>query len=331
MSSEARVVRPYAGVGLIQRALDDARLLWGDASLDPNGRLSLRTIEYLAGQVRLELCPTGRFGTFLGQILDGLRTAGIDPGQADLCAVATTPRLRLTDVVWRRPVARLQDGDRLVSLSNGDDRSTAFRAPHGGCEIGLYVLLATELEPRPLRPSRRGTWLGRVRFRVVTELGEIGSTPIPLTDDLRRNYELPDDALRYVRVESPLDPDAGPHSLEVYVDETILAQLTASPHTPGAKSFQRQLMLDSCRVVISMAQRELAAGADPSADELDGSLIGNVIRLVVGGGSQAGEHAQQWIRMLRTNPEASERLMAYVEHAVEHLRSDLSKVIQEGT
>src|SRR5690606_15842814 len=116
--------------------------------------------------------------------------------------------------------------------------------------------LADEQPPRPLRPRRRGTWLGRVRFKLSTQLGELGFTPRRLTSEKRAELDLPDTTIRYVEVDPTalLDEELD-DAIDLYVDETILAYLGQAPDSASARSFQRQLFVDVVSAVVRAAPK----------------------------------------------------------------------------
>jgi hypothetical protein len=328
MSSETRIVRPYVGVGQIQSALEFGYVHIGSDSVSPNGRQTVQTLSYLAERVILELATEDHFATFGDCLRQGIAAASLSDRDVELIAVLRTPRLRSAEVVWRRLASELSERDRVVRLAAGNERPRALRTPHGGCEISLYAVLSHNLNPQPLRPFRKGTWLGRAVFRLVTDLADVGFIPIPLDDHQRTMFGLPKGTLRYVVVEEVLDPEAVVDSVQLYVDEHILAELTLSPFTPGAKTFQRQLFLDTIRAIVHLAARELSARDVVSIHDIEGSVTANLIQRVAGQEDHVNsDRRQQLLARLCQHPEW---FVAQVEATIDHLARDLSTSVKEG-
>ncbi len=330
MSSEARVVRPYAGVGEVQGALSTVKTWIGGEAVSPGGHRSVPTRSFVSEQVHLELAPEDEFEKFCSGLRGGVESAGVPTDSVELVALLTSPRLRLAEVAWRKAIDGLTSDHRTIRLATAERRPSPLLAVHGGCIITLYVILTEELSPKPLRPHRTGTWLGRVNFRIVTDLGEVGFTPIPLDEGQRTRLGLSANTLRYVEVEQEcvLDPDLASDSARLYVDEQILGELSRSPHTPGAKTFQRQLYLDFLRAVVHTGSYEMSkADSIPRFDEVEDSLLGRLLsRSLSLMGIDHRDQRQEWLTQVVRNPEL---VVANLESVIERFRKDISAAIAE--
>jgi hypothetical protein len=164
-----------------------------------------------------------------------------------------------------------------------------------------------------------------------TNLGEIGFTLQPLTDEKRTELGLPKRTIRYAVVDSPTDPEMGDEALTFWVDEEILARLALSPASPAAKSFQRQLFLDAMQAIVNEAARTPEI-RQQSVDELEGSLLGRLIERAAGPrGAQSDEaftdRKGDVMDFLLNDPE---KFAATIEDWVPELKKDLADSLTLG-
>lgn len=303
MSSEHRVVRPYAGVDEVQDLLATVHLEFGERVLEDGQRVNASPIQYLTEPLTLSLATDDdlhhQFRQDLTEAVEGMK---LDCADVEMVAVLESARLKISDIVWRASVKDLNSHGRRIALARATDRPRALQAPFGGCRAKLYVVLANENPPSPLRPFRKGTWLARCTYVISTDLGEIGFTPQELTDEIREQYGLLPDTLRFVVVESPLDENAGDDAVTVYVDTDVLARLNANTMTPGSQLIQRQLFLDAMTTAIYVASKELETTPVSYGDARE-SLLGRLIGRMSQSGSDVDEElaARHW-RMAQKDP-----------------------------
>lgn len=255
MTSEKRVVRPYKGVDVFQEVLASAHVRIGGRSVGPGERLTMSSSSFLHDPVIVAL---GEDEDDVEKkrrvVVEAAETMGIDPGHLELLVIASTPYLKLLDVVHQERLDRVDAIPRDLKLIRDDVQ--ALRTPSGGCDLEVAFVLSEDQPPEPLRPRRRGTWLGRVRFKLRTDLGERGFTPRRLTPEKRAALRLPDGTVRYIEVDADAlllaDID---DAVELYVDETVLAFLDQARDSVGARLFQRQLFIDVVSAIVRAAQR----------------------------------------------------------------------------
>ncbi len=331
MTSEQRVVRPYAGLESVQRRLTRLRLEFAGQSLSASGRLSVAVTVFLAERITI---VTGsdeqQRRTNVAELLEAVEQAGFAAHQVDLALVLGAPRLRVQQVAWRTPIDELDRHGQRIDVGGAGARPVALAAPFGGCDATLAVVLADDLDPRPLRPFRRGTWLARTHHRIATDLGQIGFTPIPLTEEVRAEHELPARTLRLITAERVTDPEMDPDaSLTVYVDQEVLAQLAAEPRSRGSRSLQMQLFLDAMTAVVHAGSREIAAGegSDTFLDAQE-SLLGSLVRQMAAREDEVDmELAQHYWTTVKNQPE---RAVALIEGWLPDFKNALVNSISEG-
>lgn len=280
MSTFMRTVRPFVGLDALQRLLDaDATLLVGADVVEPDGTLTLTLEGFLLRDVVLQLGATDER---YEEIVDALEARCAELGYAtdgvELAVVASSPYLKISEVLARRRVAEMRGGDRRIAL-HGPPRPRALQSPRSGCSIDVYLVLSQHVEPRPLRPYLKGTWLAHVSFTLSSELAPIGFTPRPLTPEIRQKYLLPDETVRFVTFEdeeSPLDADSSETALLMYLDADMLAKMAVGSSKPGSQLFQLELFLDAVRTIVDRAHADERLFGS-TLDDLRNTLMGRLI------------------------------------------------------
>lgn len=332
MSSEKRLLRPYVGLDAFQDILDEFRLVVGGLKADAlQPRLSLPATSFLHDPTVLLLAGSQDAAEeALRRATGAAEELEIPPSDVELVVLASTPYLRLVDIVHRCPLDDLEALPQKITMVGDDEGVRALRAPIGGCDIEAFFVLRRSQPAKPLRPRRKGTWLGRIRFTLRTEMGELGFTPRFLTAAIREEHGLPDDAIRFVDVNVDALMEGDIHeAVELYVDEELLTQLNQSTNTPGARAFQRQLFLDAIGAMVRAAR--MTPFADVELVELEGTVLGRLVDAAARG--PAGESDAQRVArrehalvLLKEEPEV---FISRLEAAARP-RDDLRTVIAGG-
>lgn len=314
MNSEQRDVRPFPRALRVQEATAAWALAVGDALVPTGGSLDLKAIDFNTAHVDLVLAGDD---DGIAKLADELRRTVVDVGvptsSVRIAVFASTPRLKLSERSYEVGLDELEGAPVRVPLASPTHRPGPFDAPFGGVRVDAYVLLADHLEPEPLRPWRKGTWLAHHRFELRTTLGEIGFLPRELDDEQRERLQLPSSTQRFVKLEgSALEPDVDDSALEVLVDKELLALLAQHPNTPGSRFFQRQLFLDAARAIVTNALRDPDLSSVTVAD-LDGSMLGRLVRRATG----PGAGPQSLLDEVRNDPDL---FLARIEGAVDVAR-----------
>lgn len=332
MSSEVRVVRPYRGVERLDQSFREAVLHVGDHAIAAGQSGLVPVSSYLATRMTLVLAPDDHaLATFRAEVEKGLEEAMIPAAMVQLVAVASTGRLRLAEVVLRHPVAALDELPKTVQLADADDRPDVFAAPFSGCRLDLYLDLVSSLDPLPLRPWRKGTWLAHASFEVSTDVGDVGFTPLELTDEIKTLHGIPKETIRYVVVDAITDPDQSNDAVQLYVDPEVLAELAVHPRSLAAVNFQRQLFLDAVRTaVFEFARDQAHLGLTPG--DLEGSFIGRLLVRVCGppGAMSAEEYGSLLERQLAEARNDPAKFVARLEASVAGLRKGILEGLATG-
>lgn len=329
MSRESRTIRPFAAGEEFARFFEQSILHFGKNSCLPEGTevVEIPPHEFLVRSIALSLSPDD---ASFDQLRDDLREAsnagGLPLDALALLVVGRSSFLSTTEVVARFPLGDLSGVPRVIDLVSGG-RAGVFRRPFEGFIVEAFLYLDRPLEPRPLRPHLRGTWLAKARYEIATKHGRPVFSISPLTEEVRARLRLPAKTVKYI--------DFGDHDLLepiriseppiYYVDEEVLAQLTARKAAPASRTFQAQLALDFVAAVVWRASTRDSELEGLTFDDVKDSLLGHVVRLAVGSGSGAAER-ERMLDMVRTSPE---RVIAYAEDAI-GVSENLAKALQDG-
>lgn len=303
MSSETRIVRPYVGGDEFQRLLDSCLLRCADQMVEGGGEVAVGLDDYLNFPFSLVLEDLD-----WDMASQGAKALEIDRSSIDLLVLMIAPRLRFVDTIFRRDLAKIDELPTQISLIE-EGRPRALRAPHGGADLRVYFCLNETLDPRPVQPWRRGTWLGQQHFRIRSELAGAGFVPIRMTAEDREHLGLPRDVVRFVTLDDgdPFDTEPASDMVKLYVDGELLDRLSVAATTAAGRQIQRQLFLDAAAAISFAAQKRLREDSglgDQHVDDFRGSLVHKLTELIAGkgGDSAAQDRRQTEFMRLRDEP-----------------------------
>ena len=282
--------------------LEDARLsgvfkqtefFYGDLRCTDGGRVLVEDSSFGMRTPSLEWSPKDRFEEFKHDLASGAINTGIDGSNLCLIVVARSPYLKLSEVVYSRPLDDVEAIERRVELDVWPDgsRRDVFRANTHGATVETYVVLRHSLPRNSLRPHQRAVWLARASFRIVYGTGEAPLfRPAPLNDETRSRLRLPLDAVRFIEFESenltdPIDRSVMP---TFWVDEKLLTELDCAHNSPTSYHLQLKLVIDFISGIVFEFSRQAASGEFAQSysglayEEIKDSLIGRVVRLAAG-------------------------------------------------
>jgi hypothetical protein len=337
--SEFRTLRPYENVDAVQELMEQLVLVYGEREPIISG--ATRFIEegaYVNAIPELRWLLLSEedgakpeqeiWDSFHRRLKASVEKTGIETDDALVIITASTSYLKIAETIWSGTLQEFRsaskNGDQIGLKLDGDPRPGPFQTPKGGCRVEVSVILAKQLHKASGKPWRKGTWLGRAKFDVRTEKGEIGFTPKPMDDALREKLGLPRGTLRYVEMPSTLDPSEGAVEITAYVDVDLLNDLQNNPRLDGALAFQYQIALDVTRVLVAKANRELAVLKVSSPSEIADSLCARLIEAAArtGRGDRDREREALFFNYIKNEPD---RYLAYEEARLTKLKSILQK------
>jgi hypothetical protein len=328
MSKETRTVRPFTGIAEIEGILDEALVDFGLDTCLANGSLivDLPAREFLVRPVVIQwAADQAAFEDFRERLKAGARNAGIELADLEMVIVASTPFLKVADVVFAHALGQLDELEQTIDLT-ATTRSAAFSAPYSGFRVDAYVLLARDLPPKLLRPHLRGTWLAWSQFRVDTTQGPAVLPPTALTAEVRNRLGLLPRTVKFLDFgdHEVIEPYGQQEQPIFYVDEKLLAQLNARRTSPASKALQLQLALDFVSAVIRRASATTELD-DMSYEDVRSSLLGNVVRIAAGPGA-TDQDRNRLVIQVRTD---TEKVIARAEHFID-LIAGYGGIIEDG-
>lgn len=326
MSFESRIVRPFQRTSL-DEALTSTTFHFGDQVCDANTGIAVADPETFArSKGQIVWAPEDQFEDFKAALVQGVSELEVDLSELGLIAVASTSYIRRAQVVHRCPLSDLESLDRVTVITAGQ-RPVALRTGFHGAAVEVYLLLLRELEKRPLRHWRKGTWISRAKFTIDVERGAVLFRPIPLDDEKRERLNLPAGTVRYVDLEDHdvLEPFGESEPPRFYIDADFLRQLGARQASPIALAHQAQLAQDFVTAVVHRAASETDVEAK-SWEDVEESLLGRVLRFVAGSGASRDDK-QLLLKQMSENPE---RMIARTEHAID-IRKPLIDSLEAGS
>lgn len=313
MSFESRIVRPFHRSSL-DEALTSTTFHFGDQLCEANAGIAVTNPETFArSSGRIVWAPKGEFDDFKSALVEGALNLGVDLSALGLLAVASTSYIKRSQVVHRRPLSDLDGLDRVTIITLGE-RPVALRTGFHGATVEVYLLVLRELEKRPLRPWRKGTWISRAKFRIDVEKGAVLFRPIPLDDKERDRLGLPTGTVRFVDLDDHdiLEPFGESEPPRFYIDADFLRRLGARQTSPIALALQAQLVQDFVAAVVHRAAGETDVETR-SWEDIEDSLLGRVLRFAAGAGASPDDR-QLLLKQVSENPE---RMLARAEHAID--------------
>lgn len=307
MSSERRLIRPYVGLEPFQDVIDSLVMTLGPTVVQPGSKARVEIGSYLSDPpaVRLPADSTVDLDTLRSDTARALDELGFDPSAVEFVAIVSSPYLRLSTVVHQKKLSEEWLPERISLRPTGVSVPT-FSSPGGGCDVEVCFVLAAPQAVKPLRPSRRGTWLGRGDFGLRTDLGDVGFTPIPLTADLRDQKGLSKNTVRFVEVDvEALFASDPSEPVRLYVDKHLLLTAKANETGAGSLAFQKQIFLDAVQAIVVELHRASRLEQENFSSVRD-SVLGRILSSV--GGVAAGD----------TSDEASTRGNATFQTLVDH-------------
>lgn len=306
MSREIRAVRPFDTLDQTERLMRDGVQVVAIASATAEEDLS-NAFHGQALQVSPDVYLHEEFRLFLFRhVTDNAKFVEaaareiramyrFDPSIVHLVVQVHNKRLRMTDVVFDEPVVGGGELPHVIVLAEKDrtgtvDRPRPLRTPGDGCEIVVEMLLARDVPEDERRPGvawRKGSWLARVAIRIVSGVGGTGPSPLPLTAEIRDQFEIPPNAQHYMRRiasgEAILRKAAFDDLVEFYVDESVFRAVVEDPNTSDSKLLQVRWILMCIDGILAMAMAEREFDEfDPEGEHSD-SLIRSILDRVVDG------------------------------------------------
>lgn len=275
MTTAVRVVRPFIGLEPFETWISQISLRVASETVPSGGRIILSSDTFASARVVLELAVDDRTLTRdRNALLAHANELELAADDLELVVSVSSPYLRRVDVVER---VALEEVPRTMLLSR-PPRPFGLQTPRSGAVVEIDLCLRRDIERRALRPWRRGTWLARTKFRIESEQSNEVFRVAPLDDVQRTRLQLPKGTARFVEITaaSVVAPGSDESAVTVWLDESLLAGLSARPDSPAAQMVQIETFLQVVADVVRHGH-ERGELRDLSADDIENSLLGRVL------------------------------------------------------
>jgi hypothetical protein len=285
MTTATREIRPFGSFGVLEEFVHAVCIEVGSDVLSNDSSLVLSEYEYRHVPVSVQLAASdAAFEQSLHDVMKELQENELSPSDISLIVNLYSGFLKISEFPFNALFADLGKTGRIISLTSAGCRPDALLAAKSGCQIEVAAVLSKQLEPKPLRPWRKGTWLARSRYRLSSETVFNGFTPRPLTKEAKEVFGLPSATTRYVVVPDGIDPlsdEASAELVELWVDADLLAAVSARDASVASIAFQQQLFVDAFSAVVVAAKDQSEFGSRSWQDS-EGSMVGKMIKALTG-------------------------------------------------
>ena len=325
MNREKRTVRPFWVGDSLAKVLEGAVFRFGSDECYTKNSIEVdNPDEYCRRRAELAWVPECGIKSFKEALSEGVAATGIDPTALALLITASTGYLKITEVVFEHSLSDIKGLPATVNLSTS--RPKALRAGFHGATITAYLLLTRDIKPSPLRPWRKGTWLARAKFKLVSRSSTSLFRPTALDDEQRDRLGLPKGVVRYLEMgdHEPLQTYDQSYPPTFYVDKKLLDSLDARPNSKLSRFIQVQLVQDFIWGVLSSPAVQEAELTDLDWTDLNDTLLGRILNFIAGN-KASNEYRNELIRDVQNNPT---KVIAQVENRI-GLRKELLTLVDE--
>jgi hypothetical protein len=251
---EGAELRPFTGLEVFENLLAGSSLiastLYGEVEISARGSGQLNGLSVDKVGYRLKL------GLGLSEMATLCQDFGLKIEQIDLVVIV---RDQKSSTLHEAEILKVLNGSGLSSevilVARDDPRSRLMTNRYTGFEFEAFLILNSDVLPRPLKPRRRGTILAQTKFTVNILDKKGGLKPYPLTAQVREDNELPNAVWLWVDEESEslLEAVSLKDAFSIYVDEEVLILMNRL--AGSARSFALQTIIASAlaQIVRSMS------------------------------------------------------------------------------
>lgn len=281
-------IRPFAdSYDAIWKSLEGTTLNLNGAPLKPGRHtLSSSRLASLA-----EADPTVTVELELDELSQLLTEELLTPKEVRLSVYVSTQFMNLGFVAFSDTLDQVASFPLSVRLVNDAvPTQDPLRASTSGVNVRCLLSLdiARDAHPTALVPSKRHSILSEVFFRLASGDEEAEGLDIHrLDNEVRQREHVPADALIYIKPgeASPLESRVLGEVMTIYLDERILNKVRMAPNHVESR-LQRALLAQAImndvaqQSGVELNRRRAQGRALPTYEELKGSLLGRLLKVV---------------------------------------------------
>lgn len=244
--TETRIIRPFSGLSGAQDLLDNLKLRQGSRTYSP-GTVVLPSAKLREQSFSIVVDAEEQ------DFIQVCKQAKIDSDKVTLYVYANSRTLRKSTIILDIPISQAKRIPKEIEIQDefGDELSRYVFLDSNGFQLNVALVLNSELEPKALKIHKVGTFLARTSFTIKPEEQLTSFAPEPLTDALRKDFELPKNCMTYVYVsESVLSTEDLSETVTVYLDTDILNLLHLDEGDEVSKHIQTNLAIQTIETII---------------------------------------------------------------------------------
>jgi hypothetical protein len=258
------------------------------------------------------------------QLLDaGLAAQELSVDDVAIVVVATTPFLKMEQILYGpTPVPELPSDGKLLLAKRGSVCDGPLAAGHHGFDLDVKLVLREPRDKAHRRLWRFGSVVAAANFAFRPDVGA-GLDVQSLTDQARRNLNLPAKTARYVEFKAEPWEEVSPDAcITVWVDSKALELMTGGSSVRD--EMQRELVSFVWGEVLMRALAHLPSRAETPFAAIEVSFLGDILSMI----SQAnkGQSPANLLSLLFSDPS---RITALSDSA-SGLRGALAQTLEKG-
>ena len=326
---EGAELRPFTGLEVFENLLARSSLiastLYGEIEIvaGGSGQLGGLSVDKVGYRLKFEIN--------LSEMATLCQGFGLNAEQIDLVVLVRDQKYStLHEAEILKVLNGSELGSEVILVARDHPRSRLMTNRYTGFEFETFLILNSDVSPRPLKPRRKGTILAQTKFTVNILDKKGGLKPYPLTAQIRDDNELPNAVWLWVEEqnESLLEAVSLRDAFKIYVDEEIL--ILVNRLSGPARSFALQTI-----IAPALAQIVRSTSAELSLPlNIDFKFDGNgsaVLKLLFKKFQKvnASINYEEFIEILRDKPSHAVSYSLAQTTGLAGTRSDVKKWINE--
>jgi hypothetical protein len=249
---EGEVIKPFTGLEFFEELLEGSSLIisWarGEAEIYPSNPYSVSSLALDSSAFVFKFNKTRE------EVAAICNKAGFVPSDINFVVMVRDQKTSTLHEVEVLSVTNgLDIGSEIKLIGRQDSRCRIMVNRYTGFKFEFYLVLGSDIQPRPLKPNKHGSILAKTDYYIDVVNKSGGLSPFPLTKEIREMNDLPGSTWFWVEQigDSLLEAASLKDAFRIYVDEELL---TLMGRMSGSA---RALTLNS---VISAAMTQIIYG-----------------------------------------------------------------------
>ena len=220
---EGEVIKPFTGLEFFEELFQGSSMIIssarGEVEIFPSSPYSVSSLALDSSAFVL------KFNKTIEEIGAICNKAGFAPSDINFVAIVRDQKTStLHEVEVISVINGLNTGSEVKLIGRQDSRSRIMLNRYTGFKFEFYLVLGSDIQPRPLKPNKHGSILAKTDYFIDVVNKSGGLSPFPLTKEVREMNDLPGSIWFWVEQigDSLLDAASLKDAFRIYVDEELL-------------------------------------------------------------------------------------------------------------